>query len=53
MTSRGPGPTPTPRVLVGGAVRAAGMVWRSAPVHVLGYLAVTLVGAAAPIALPG
>lgn len=27
------------------------MVWRSAPVHMLGYLVVTLVGAAAPIAL--
>ncbi|MFD1538341.1 ABC transporter ATP-binding protein [Nonomuraea guangzhouensis] len=51
MTSRGPEATPTPRVLAGCALRAAGMVWRSAPVHVLGYLAVTLVGAAAPIAL--
>ncbi|MFG1685645.1 ABC transporter ATP-binding protein [Nonomuraea sp. NPDC049269] len=51
MTSRGPETSPTPRVLAGCAVRAAGMVWRSAPVHLLGYLAVTLVGAATPIAL--
>ncbi|WP_214324388.1 ABC transporter ATP-binding protein [Nonomuraea sediminis] len=33
------------------AVRAAALVWRSAPLHVLGYLAVTLVGAATPIAV--
>lgn len=51
MSGRRPATTPTSRVLAGCAARAAGMVWRSAPVHVLGYLAVTLVGAAAPVAV--
>ncbi|MFG1959414.1 ABC transporter ATP-binding protein [Nonomuraea sp. NPDC049028] len=51
MSSRQPGTAPAPRVLAGCGLRAAGMVWRSASAHVLGYLAVTLVGAVAPIAL--
>ncbi|MEV4363367.1 ABC transporter ATP-binding protein [Nonomuraea sp. NPDC049625] len=44
-------PAPTSRGLAGSAARAAAMVWRSAPVHVLAYLAVTLVGSATPIAV--
>ncbi|MDR8409863.1 ABC transporter ATP-binding protein/permease [Nonomuraea sp. 3-1Str] len=51
MTSRRPGAVPTPAGLAGCAARAARTVWRSAPAHLLGYLAVTLVGAATPIAL--
>ncbi|GAA3149152.1 ABC transporter ATP-binding protein [Nonomuraea roseoviolacea] len=51
MTSRRPDAPPAPHGLAGCAVRAAGMVWRAAPAHVLGYMAVTLVGAAAPVAL--
>ncbi|MFG3437371.1 ABC transporter ATP-binding protein [Nonomuraea sp. NPDC047897] len=51
MNGRRPGTAPTSRELAGCAARAAGMVWRSAPLHVLGYLAVTLVGAAAPVAV--
>ncbi|GHJ55698.1 multidrug ABC transporter permease [Nonomuraea sp. TT08I-71] len=47
---REPG-TPGARALAGSGVRAAGMVWRAARGHVLGYLAVTLVGAGTPIAL--
>ncbi|OKI81714.1 ABC transporter ATP-binding protein [Micromonospora sp. CB01531] len=47
---RGPG-TPGARALAGSGARAARMVWRSARGHVLGYLAVTLVGAGAPVAL--
>ncbi|MGW4292225.1 ABC transporter ATP-binding protein [Micromonospora chersina] len=43
--------TPGARALAGSGVRAAGMVWRAARGHVLGYLAVTLVGAGTPIAL--
>ncbi|GAA3206466.1 ABC transporter ATP-binding protein [Nonomuraea helvata] len=44
-------PAPTRRELARNAVRAAAMVWRSAPIHVLGYLAVTLVGSATPVAV--
>ncbi|MGW0194161.1 ABC transporter ATP-binding protein [Nonomuraea sp. NPDC003201] len=44
-------PAPTSRGLARSAARAAAMVWRSAPVHVLAYLAVTLVGSATPIAV--
>ncbi|WP_431933607.1 ABC transporter ATP-binding protein [Nonomuraea jabiensis] len=44
-------PAPTSRELARSAARAAAMAWRSAPVHVLGYLAVTLVGSATPIAV--
>src|SRR4029079_4198495 len=51
VSDRRPGTAPAPRVLAGCGLRAAGRVWRSAPAHVLGYLAVTLVGAVAPIAL--
>ncbi|WP_101789475.1 ABC transporter ATP-binding protein [Nonomuraea indica] len=51
MSGRRQGATPTPRVLAGCAARAAGTVWRSAPLHVLGYAAVTLVGAAVPVAV--
>ncbi|MGW4152490.1 ABC transporter ATP-binding protein [Micromonospora chersina] len=43
--------TPGARALAGSGVRAAGMVWRAARGHVLGYLAVTVVGAGTPIAL--
>ncbi|NUW43885.1 ABC transporter ATP-binding protein [Nonomuraea rhodomycinica] len=51
MTTRPPDATPTPRGLAGCAARAAGMVWRAAPAHVLGYMATTLVGAVTPVAL--
>ncbi|MEV0231399.1 ABC transporter ATP-binding protein [Nonomuraea sp. NPDC050786] len=44
-------PAPARRELARSAVRAATMVWRSAPVHVLGYLAVTLVSSATPVAV--
>ncbi|MCP2322880.1 ATP-binding cassette subfamily B protein [Hamadaea flava] len=44
--------TGVPRAgLLRSAARAAGTVWRAAPFHVTGYLAVTLVGAATPVAL--
>ncbi|MEV0145237.1 MULTISPECIES: ABC transporter ATP-binding protein [unclassified Nonomuraea] len=33
------------------ATRAAALVWRSAPLHILGYLGVTVVGAAVPVAV--
>ncbi|WP_067141543.1 ABC transporter ATP-binding protein [Microtetraspora malaysiensis] len=42
---------PAPRALAGCAARAAGLAWRAAAVHLLGYLAVTLVGSAVPVAL--
>lgn len=41
--------TPTRRELLRSAVRTMSRVWRSAPAHLLGYLAVALVGSAAPI----
>ncbi|NUW38472.1 ABC transporter ATP-binding protein [Nonomuraea sp. SMC257] len=33
------------------AARATALVWRAAPLHVLGYLAITVVGAAVPVAV--
>lgn len=49
MTDDGPRITPTRRELLRGAGRTTSRVWRSAPAHLLGYLAVSLVGSAAPI----
>ncbi|SEG95359.1 ATP-binding cassette, subfamily B [Nonomuraea solani] len=42
---------PAPDGLGRSAVRAAVLVWRSAPVHVLGYLGITLVASVTPIAV--
>ncbi|GAA3166189.1 ABC transporter ATP-binding protein [Nonomuraea roseoviolacea] len=42
-------PRVTAAALARCATRAAALVWRSAPLHVLGYLAVTVVGAAVPV----
>lgn len=43
--------TPGTQHLAAAAARAWRLVWRSAPGHLLGYLAVTVVGAGAPVAL--
>ncbi|MEV4583168.1 ABC transporter ATP-binding protein [Nonomuraea jabiensis] len=51
MSDGRPQAAPAARGLARCAGRAAATAWRSAPVHVLGYLAVTLVGAATPIAV--
>lgn len=51
MTDGRPRITPTRRDLLRSAVRTAAMVWRSAPVHVLGYLAVALAGSAVPVSV--
>ncbi|NUP01153.1 MAG: ABC transporter ATP-binding protein [Nonomuraea sp.] len=42
---------PGPRVLAACAVKGVGLVWRSAPLYVLGYLAVTLATAVTPVVL--
>ncbi|MEV0385479.1 ABC transporter ATP-binding protein [Nonomuraea sp. NPDC050643] len=44
-------PAPAPRGLARSSARAAALVWRSAPIHVLGYLPITLVGSVTPIAV--
>ncbi|UWE09715.1 ABC transporter ATP-binding protein [Actinacidiphila bryophytorum] len=49
MTDGGLRITPTRRELLRGAVRTLSRVWRSAPAHLLGYLAAALVGSAAPV----
>ncbi|MEV0565991.1 ABC transporter ATP-binding protein [Dactylosporangium sp. NPDC050588] len=51
MTAAAADPRPGRRALAGAAGRAAGMVWRAARGHVLGYVAATVVTAAAPVAM--
>ncbi|MFG1810799.1 ABC transporter ATP-binding protein [Streptomyces sp. NPDC049040] len=51
MSEDRPRITPAGRDLRRCAARTAAMVWRSAPLQLLGYLAVTLVGSVAPIAV--